>query len=86
MQSIGNQETSPFKVLAQKYNVTEAQFLLQWAIQHNYAVLPKSIQIDRMQENFDFDFSIDDEDLNYIKTLDKGDSITWEYGDPLAVK
>ena len=86
MQSIGNQESSPFKVLAKKYNVTEAQFLLQWAIQNNYAVLPKSIQIDRMQENFDFDFVIAEDDMKYIKTLDKGDSVTWEYGDPLAVQ
>jgi 2,5-diketo-D-gluconate reductase A len=86
MQSIGNQENSPFKVLAEKYNVTEAQFLLQWAIQNNYAVLPKSIQIDRMRENFDFDFVIAEDDIKYIKTLDKGDSVTWEYGDPLAVQ
>jgi 2,5-diketo-D-gluconate reductase A len=86
MQSIGNQESSPFKLLAEKYNVTEAQFLLQWAIQNNYAVLPKSIQIDRMQENFDYDFVIAEDDIEYIKTLDKGDSVTWEYGDPLAVK
>lgn len=86
MQTIGNQADSPFKVLAEKYNVTEAQFLLQWAIQHNYAVLPKSIQIDRMQENFDFDFVIEEKDLDHIKTLDKGDSVTWEYGDPLAVQ
>ena len=86
MQSIGNQESSPFKVLAEKYNVAEAQFLLQWAIQNNYAVLPKSIQIDRMQENFDFDFEITEDEMKYIKALDKGDSVTWEYTDPLAVK
>ncbi|NCV54573.1 MAG: aldo/keto reductase, partial [Betaproteobacteria bacterium] len=52
----------------------------------NYAVLPKSIQIDRMQENFDFEFVIAENDMKYINTLDKGDSVTWEYGDPLAVK
>ena len=86
MQSIGSQKTSPFKILAEKYKVSEAQFLLQWAIQNNYAVLPKSIQIKRMQENFDFDFVIADEDMDYIKTLDKGGSVTWEYGDPLAVQ
>ncbi|NCW64067.1 MAG: aldo/keto reductase, partial [Betaproteobacteria bacterium] len=57
-----------------------------WAIQNNYAVLPKSIQIDRMQENFDFEFVIAENDMKYINTLDKGDSVTWEYGDPLAVK
>ena len=86
MLSIGNLETSPFKILAVKYYVTEAQFLLQCAIQNNFAVLPKSIQKHRMQENFDFDLTIAEDDVEYIKTLDKGGSVTWEYGDPLAVQ
>ena len=33
MYKIGESENSPFKLLAQKYNCTEAQFLLQWAVQ-----------------------------------------------------
>ena len=39
-----------------------------------------------MQENFDLDFGIDDEDMNLIEQLDRGGSVTWEYGDPLATK
>ncbi len=82
----GNDLESPFKKLAFKYDVTEAQVLLKWALQLGYAILPKSIQIDRMKENFDLDFIIDEVDMDLIKQLDRGESVTWEYGDPLKVK
>ena len=82
----GNDLESPFKTMASKYDVTEAQVLLKWALQLGYAILPKSIQIDRMQENFDLDFRIDEEDMNLIEQLNRGGSVTWEYGDPLATK
>ena len=82
----GNDLESPFKKMASKYDVTEAQVLLKWALQLGYAILPKSIQIDRMQENFDLDFRIDEEDMNLIEQLDRGGSVTWEYGDPLVTK
>ena len=82
----GDDLNSLFKILASKYQVTEAQILLKWALQLGYAILPKSIQKDRMQENFDLDFTIDKEDMNLIEQLDRGGSVTWEYGDPLKVK
>ena len=82
----GNDLESPFKKMASKYDVTEAQVLLKWALQLGYAILPKSIQIDRMQENFELDFRIDEEDMNLIEQLDRGGSVTWEYGDPLATQ
>ena len=82
----GNDLESPFKKMASKYDVTEAQVLLKWALQLGYAILPKSIQIDRMQENFELDFGIDEEDMNLIEQLDRGGSVTWEYGDPLATQ
>ena len=85
MQKISNAEDSPFKLLANKYNVTEAQLLLKWALELGYSILPKSIQSKRMKENFDLDFSISQDDMDYINTLDQGGSVTWEYGDPLQV-
>ena len=81
----GNDSNSLYKKLAAKYNVTEAQVLLKWALQLGYAVLPKSIREDRMKENYDLDFTINEKDMNLIKQLDRGGSVTWEYGDPLAV-
>ena len=82
----GGNEESPFKILSKKYNATEAQFLLKWALQNGYAVLPKSISSNRMKENFNLNFLIDDIDMEYITTLDRGGSVTWEYGDPLSAK
>ena len=77
---------SPFKKLATKYEVTEAQILLKWALQLGYAILPKSIQLERMKNNFDLNFTISENDMKLIKQLDRGGSVTWEYGDPLAVQ
>jgi len=85
MYKSGEDADSPFKKLAFKYSVSEAQILLKWALQLDYAILPKSIKIERMRNNFDLDFTIDDEDMSLIKKLDRGGSVTWEYGDPLAI-
>ena len=82
----GDDLNSLFKILASKYQVTEAQILLKWALQLGYAILPKSIQKDRMKENFDLDFIIEEEDMYSIEQLDRGGSVTWAYGDPLKVK
>ena len=86
MYKLGGSDDSPFKLLAQKYKCTEAQFLLQWAVQQNFAVLPKTVNLDRMKENFDFNFEINQNDMHYVQTLDMGGSITWEYGDPLKIQ
>ena len=81
----GEDSQSPFKILASKYQVSEAQILLRWALQLGYAILPKSIQIERMENNFDLEFIIDKNDMKLLQELDRGESVTWEYGDPLAV-
>ncbi len=85
LQMISESEDSPFKQLSKKYNATEAQFLLKWALELGYSILPKSIELKRMEENFNLDFSISQIDMDYIETLDRGGSVTWEYGDPLEV-
>ena len=81
----GEDSQSPFKILASKYQVSEAQILLRWALQLGYAILPKSIQIERMENNFDLEFIIDKDDMKLLQELDRGASVTWEYGDPLTV-
>ena len=85
MQQISDGEDSPFKQLANKYDVTEAQFLLKWALELGYSILPKSIESERMKENFNLNFSITQKDMEFIETLDRGGSVTWEYGDPLQI-
>jgi len=75
-----------FATMAQKYRVTEAQLLLRWGIQNGYAVLPKSLNPERMRQNIDLDgFSIEDQDMELISTMDRGDGIAWSSGDPSLV-
>lgn len=83
MRSDGKRTDSPFKVIAAKYNVSEAQILLRWAIQKGYPVLPKSTNPERIRQNADvFSFSIDDGDMAVIEKLDRGDGVAWPVGDP----
>lgn len=47
--------------------------MLRWNIQRGVVVIPKSVHKERMVENFDiWDFSLDEEDMRRIATLDKG--------------
>jgi 2,5-diketo-D-gluconate reductase A len=74
---------SPFKRLASKYGVTEAQVLLRWGIQRGYPVIPKSTNPARIRQNADvFSFAIDAEDMAELATLDRGDGVAWSVGDP----
>ena len=72
-----------FRDMAEKYGVSEAQLLLRWGVQNGYAVLPKSMNPDRMRQNIDlFSFSIDDTDMAKMATMDQGDGVAWATGDP----
>ncbi|MBY5475684.1 aldo/keto reductase [Rhizobium leguminosarum] len=69
--------------MAAKYGVTEAQLLLRWGVQNGYAVLPKSLNPERMRQNIDLGgFVIDAADLASLKAMDRGDGIAWSIGDP----
>lgn len=59
-------------VLATKYARTPAQIGLRWAIQKSISVIPKSVHPDRIASNGNvFDFTIEDEDMAIIDTLDE---------------
>lgn len=75
-----------FQTMAAKYGVSEAQLLLRWGIQNGYAVLPKSLNPERMRQNLDLDgFRIDDADMATIRDMDRGDGLAWSIGDPAHV-
>lgn len=83
MKTDGVRSDSPFKIMAKKYGVSEAQILLRWGIQKGYAVLPKSANAERIRQNIDlFGFEIDDEDMAAIAKMDRGDGVAWSSGDP----
>lgn len=83
MQADSRRADSPFKLLAKKYGVSEAQILLRWGVQKGYAVLPKSTNPERLRQNADlFSFSIDDADMALLAQEDRGDGVAWAIGDP----
>ena len=62
-----------FTQLAKKYNKTNVQIILRWHIQQNNIVFPKSTNMQHIKDNIDiFDFSLSDEEILKIKSLDKG--------------
>lgn len=83
MKSDGQSDTSPFRHMAAKYGVTEAQLLLKWGVQNGFPVLPKSMSPDRMRQNLDLaGFDIDPGDMVDIAGMDRGDGVAWAIGDP----
>lgn len=83
MREDGAPERSPFKAMAERHGVTEAQVLLRWAVQSGYPVLPKSTKAPRMRENADvFSFSLSADEMSEIATMDRGDGVAWGAMDP----
>jgi 2,5-diketo-D-gluconate reductase A len=86
MRAEGEAGDSPFRAMAEKYAVAEAQVLLRWALQKGYPVLPKSTSPERIRKNIDlFSFEIDDTDMAAIAKMDRGDGVAWSAGDPTKV-
>lgn len=83
MRRDGEREDAPFKTMAAKYGVSEAQLLLRWGIQKGFPVLPKSTTPERIRQNADlFSFSIDDADMAAIAKMDRGQGVAWGANDP----
>lgn len=74
------------KEIAEKYQKSIAQVVLRWLTQRGVVALAKSVNMNRMQENFNiFDFKLSDEDMDIIKTLDTKNSLFFNHQDPNTI-
>lgn len=56
--------------MAEKYNVSPAQFLLKFLLQQNLGVIPKASSMERMCQNLELpDIEITEEDLCFLRCL-----------------
>jgi 2,5-diketo-D-gluconate reductase A len=73
--------------IGDRYGKSIAQVVLRWMIQRNVVVIPKTVSPDRMAENLDvFDFTLTDDDMSRIATLDEGNSQFFDHRDPDMVR
>lgn len=74
------------KEIANKYKKSVAQVILRWLTQRGVVALAKSVNLNRMQENFTiFDFKLSDNDMNAIKYLDTKNSLFFNHQDSNTV-
>ncbi len=60
--------------------------VLRWLIQREVVVIPKSVRPERMAQNLDvFDFTLTDDQMTQIATLDTGTSQFFDHRDPAMV-
>lgn len=73
--------------IGKKYNKSAAQVALRWNIQRGVSIIPKSVHVERMEQNIDiFDFSLTDEEMKTISAKDLGHSEIVDHSSPDFVK
>lgn len=73
--------------IGKKYGKTSAQVALRWNIQRGVVVIPKTVHEERMIQNFAvFDFTLSEEEMDKIKTMDIGHSEIVNHYDPQWIK
>jgi len=86
-------ETSPFMNIVNQHNqnsdnngensCNESNILLRWALQKEYAILPKSIHYERILNNFNgpFNDSLTADEMNYLNGLDRNEFLAFGNSD-----
>ena len=70
-----------------KYGKTAAQVALKWNAQRGVSIIPKSVHVERMEQNLGiWDFELSPEDMAAIDALDLGHSEIIDHNQPETVK
>ncbi|MEV5003941.1 aldo/keto reductase [Nocardioides sp. LML1-1-1.1] len=72
--------------IGEAHGKSAAQVVLRWLTQRQVIVIPKSVKPERMAQNLDiFDFTLTEEQMAQIATLDTGASQFFDHRDPAMV-
>ena len=73
--------------IGEKYGKTAAQVALRWNAQRGVSIIPKSVHVERMEQNIDiWDFTLTEEEMQTIAAKDLGHSEIVNHDDPTFVK
>ena len=73
--------------IGSKYGKSAAQVALRWLTQRGIVAIPKSSHKERMAQNLNiFDFSLSEDDMTQIATMNQHDTGTVNFQDPQFVK
>ena len=73
--------------IGEKYGKSVAQVALRFLIQSDVVVIPKLTHKERMEENLNvFDFTLNKEDIERIRALDRKESAFFSHYDPATVE
>ena len=80
--------TNPvLEAIGKKYSKSVAQVALRWLTQRGVIIIPKSVHMERMEQNLNiFDFTLNNEEMAEIARLDTGKSLFFDHHDPEVVK
>lgn len=75
------------QAIGEKYGKTVAQVVLRWELQRGIVCIPKTVKPERMAQNMDvFDFTLTDDDIKAIESLDTGKSQFFDHRTAEAVE
>ncbi|MBQ7653550.1 MAG: aldo/keto reductase [Clostridia bacterium] len=73
--------------IGKKYSKTPAQVALRWNAQRGVSIIPKSVHVERMEQNLDiWDFTLTDEEMAAVASKDLGKSEIVDHNSPAFVK
>jgi 2,5-diketo-D-gluconate reductase A len=77
---------STLTAIGNAHGKSVTQVVLRWLIQRGIVTTPKSVRRERMEQNLDvFDFSLADDEMARIATMDTGASLFLDHRDPAMV-